>query len=204
MEQKKFRIILLTLIGIVYGFVLLFIVNPEIYESLIDIHFLGNRAFSKKEEKEFDKKTAKQQVELYQTYYFNKDYPNIFLLGFGESINDGKWTHGNLAKISFTLPKINFSVVLDFKLAAYINQHNPLITVVPVINGKQYNAWSFENGGKSKRRELLISPENIGSNGKIVVSFNIEGMKSPHDLGHGNNINKLGLFIEEMKIKPKH
>ena len=170
----------------------------------MDFYFLGNRVFSKKEERDFDKRIIKQNIELYQTYYFNKDYPNIFLLGFSEVIDDGKWTYGNLAKISFTLPKISFPILLDFKLAAYINQHNPVINVEPTINGKRYNTWIFENGKNSKRRLLLISPENIGNNGKVMISFNIDGMKSPHELGYGNNINKLGLFIEEMSIRPKH
>ena len=64
--------------------------------------------------------------------------------------------------------------------------------------------WNFEDGRKSIKRSLLISPENVGHNGKVTVSFNIEGMKSPHELGYGNNVNKLGLFIEEMSIRPKH
>ena len=204
MKQRNFRVFLLTLIGFIYGFVLLFIVSPESYEWLVDFHFFGNRAFSKKEEKEFDKKIAKQQVELYQTYYFNKDYPNILLLGFSESTDKGKWSYGNLAKISFTLPKVSFPVELEFKLGAYINQHNPVITVEPYINDVHYNTWRFENNKNSSQRTLLVFPKYVGNSGKVVVSFNIKGIKSPHELGYGNNINKLGLFIEEVKIKPKH
>ena len=204
MEQRNLRILLLTIIGAIYALALLFIVSPESYEWIVDFHFFGDRAFSKKEEREFDKKLTKQNLELYQTYYFNKDYPNILLLGFSEVIDDGRWTYGNLAKMSFTIPRINFPIILDFKLAAYTNQHNPLIMVTPILNGKEYYMWNFEDGRKSIKRSLLISPENVGHNGKVTVSFNIEGMKSPHELGYGNNVNKLGLFIEEMSIRPKH
>ncbi len=204
MEQRNLRILLLTFIGVIYGLVLLFIISPESYEWIVDFHFFGDRAFSKKEEREFDKKVTKQNLELYQTYYFNKDYPHILLLGFSEIIDDGRWTYGNLAKISFTIPKVSYPVEVEFKLGAYINQHNQLITVEPIVNDVHYNVWNFENGKNSARRKLVVFPKYVGHNGKVTISFNIKGMKSPHELGYGNNINKLGLFLEEMSIRPKH
>lgn len=191
------------LLSLLYADIVYLILNPQIYEYYIDYYFFNNRIFSREEERRFAQKTPKKNTVLFKTYHLNREQPEIITLGFDAPKDDGSWSLGNLAKVAFTIPKVNKPVLLKLRVSAYVNIKNPKVTVIPTVNGKQYDEWIFQNGKKDLKTTLNIPQNLIASNQKIEISFKIKGYKSPQELGYGTDRNKLGIFLSEITVTPK-
>lgn len=199
----KFRTLMIMLLALLYADIVYLILNPQIYEYYVDYYFFNNRIFSREDENLFSYKRPSKGTVFFKTYYFNKEQPEIMALGFGSFKSGGRWSLGNLAKIAFTVPKSNKPVLLKFRVSAYVNTKNPKITVIPAVNGKNYEKWVFQNGKKDQKTTLSVPQNLIGSERKIEISFKIKGYKSPQELGYGADRSKFGIFLSELEIAPK-
>jgi len=199
----KFRTFIIMLLALLYADILYLILNPQIYEYYVDYYFFNNRIFSREDERRFAKKTPEKSAVFFKTYHLNREQPEIMTLGFDAPKSGGSWSLGNLAKIAFTIPKVSKPVLLKLRVSAYVNTKNPKITVIPTVNGKQYDEWVFQNGKKDQKTTLNVPQNLIASNQKIELSFKIKGYKSPQELGYGADRSKLGIFLSELEIVPQ-
>nr|QIM10565.1 hypothetical protein PlAlph_4570 [uncultured Alphaproteobacteria bacterium] len=199
----KLRTVMIMLLSLLYADIVYLILNPQIYEYYVDYYFFNNRVFSRGDERAFANKNPQKSINFFTAYQFNKEQPEIMTLGFGNPKSDGCWSHGNLAKIAFALPQTNADTSVTLRVSAYVNTKNKKITVVPIINNKEYAAWDFQNGKNDQKTTLLIPQKLVPPDKKIEIAFKIKGYKSPQELGYGNDKNKLGIFISEIAFAPK-
>lgn len=198
----KMRTVVIIAIAVLYGIVMFFILNPDVYGSYVDYYLFRSRVFSRHDENVFDKHQLPGSIELFKTYRVGSDDPRIAFIGFSSNQTSGRWTHGKFAKMAFELPAINSDVIVRFRLNPYVNTHNPKVTVKVFVNNQYVDEWFFREKRANPRTEFTISKKFVEASHRITVSFRIEGVASPKQLGYGNNTNKLGFFLKEFEVIP--
>jgi len=198
----KFKIFLVFLVAAVYFGSTYCIFNRDICVAYKDYYLLNNRTVSWKEERAFDSLPLAGSLAFFAPYLFSEPQPDIRFLGFSEAEPAGRWTNGNLAKLSFQLPSVYSDVWVNFNVSPYISQHNPEVYVKVFLNGEEVDEWKFIQGKNYPPTAIKLRQKNIGNNQKQVFSFRIEGSVSPRQLGYGDDIRKLGLLFKGLSLVP--
>jgi hypothetical protein len=163
----------------------------------------------------FDLLPINSWSQSHRYYLYRADRQEFFKLHQGDSIDfsqDGnaakylgynwshqeksfRWTDGESASLNLPFSEINSDLLLNINLQS----HN-CVDVTVRVNGEIRTPWSFAGCKGFEDRTLLLRREDLKA-GSVNVSFDMPGVKSPHDLNsaHGDS-RKLGIAVTKITV----
>lgn len=165
-----------------------------VFAILIGIFLLTACTDSSKQS--YDPLGPRYHATLAEGITFSKDgYPDFLSSVEGISVKEsfGRWTDGSLATIGFSQP---LPKKFTLKIAAVMSEAIMGKPIKVVVGNTKYDAqfgkmWNF--------KEVAISVTTDG-NAKSVV-FELPDVKSPKELGQGEDGRRLGLALSSLKIE---
>lgn len=200
----KFKILLISLVALVYYGVTYCMLRRGICQYYADYYLLNERSFSLKEEKQFEVIPIKKVTDFFRQYRFNSKEGNVKMIGFVRFDENGVWTNGNTAKLSFRLEQVYSDVFIDFDVDPYINSRNREVIAEVYMDEHQIGIWNFEYGRKMPSTKFKLLRKNIPDDREINLTFKLSGMKSPQSLGFGKEQRKLGISFNSFEVLPKN
>lgn len=201
-NRMKLKIFLILVIAAVYFGSTYCMLNKDICVAYKDYYFLQNRTVSWQEEKAFNLSLPQNPLNFFTKYRFADEQPDIKLLGFSHREPAGRWSEGNLAKLSFKMPSVYSDVTIDFEVSPYVNRHNDNVNVTVLLNGEEVAEWNFVQGENYPDTTVQLDKKDLTGNQKIVFTFKLKGFASPQSLGYGNDIRKLGILFKSIGLVP--
>lgn len=119
----------------------------------------------------------------------------------------GSWTDGRQAYclIGFDSPPENDVDVEINVVDFHVSRDHRWLDVTITANDEVRARWRFEHGNSIiGPRTVRVSSAAIARAGALVLSFEIERPRSPHELGHSTDTRRLGLMVDAISLRPAH
>lgn len=114
----------------------------------------------------------------------------------------GTWSASDQTFLKFRYEeKFENGLGLKITMSSFVNPKNPKVDLVLTANGEEIDKISFNENSPGGEYSVLIPGEILAkSPGEILLNFQITGAATPKDLGVGEDLRKLGIFL--IKIVP--
>lgn len=113
----------------------------------------------------------------------------------------GMWTSGTYADLSIPLPNEKGLFEIYFSLHSYVPPEHPSQEIDVYLNGVKVERWRFDELNKQSKRRVYINTQNVSSEGKVLIGFQMLQPVSPFDLGRGTDKRRLGIGLHEILIE---
>ncbi len=116
----------------------------------------------------------------------------------------GAWTTGGVAHLVLPLPRVpRDDLILAGIVKAYVNDQNPRLEAIVLVNGRQVDRWVFRDGSLQHIEVRIPAPffKEYAIKPLLRVTFEVTAPVSPAELGLSKDKRPLGLGVQELTVR---
>jgi len=120
---------------------------------------------------------------------------NYLGAGWSHQEESGRWTDGRTASLILAFSDPSPPLALEFNVRAF-----NCVDVNVLVNGEFRTRWSFVDCETPSRQAIILNEEDLHS-GIVSVSFEMPGVRSPHDIDAVlGDRRKLGIWVQRIAV----
>lgn len=114
----------------------------------------------------------------------------------------GRWNASQEVSMNLTLPRTDRNFRLEFNVNPFVNSGQPRQEVDVYVNDKKATQWTFKMSSPASQASIFIPQQEIAAHPTVRITFYIQHVKSPQELGFSNDARPLGLGFISVKAVP--